>query len=100
MSVSPSQERVAAAVERCSLPAILFPADIARHFDLRDAGQATAALRAGLFGPWFLLDGRPAVLCEELKEHLRLRMAQRLDKHKELIPGGICSLRGEEGHGV
>ena len=79
-------DRFAAAIERAEMPSILFTADIIRHFPrVQDEGAADAAIRAGLFGPWFLVAGVPAVLREDLREHLRLRTVQRIEAHKEVL---------------
>ncbi len=72
------------AVLRADTPYILFADDIALHFRL-ERGHALTAIRFGLLGPWFLVEGEPAVLRETLKEHLRLRMAQRSERDKELL---------------
>lgn len=73
------------ALQRAETPYVLFPDDVSVQFQL-DPTQARTAIRLGLFGPWFLVQGRPAVLRDTLREHLRLRMAQRSELDKELIP--------------
>jgi len=72
-------------MERAETPYVLFPDDLSVQFQL-DTSQARTAIRLGLFGPWFMVQGRPAVLRDTLREHLRLRMAQRSELDKELIP--------------
>lgn len=72
------------AVLRAETPAILFPEDVAVQLRLQPT-QARTAMRLGLLGPWFLVNGEPAVLRENLKEHLRLRTIQDRESDREIL---------------
>ena len=76
---------VVRAVERAELPYLLFPDDVALRFRV-EPEEARQAIRAGLLGPWCLINGEPVVLRDQMKEHLRLRMAQRREVDKEVFP--------------
>jgi len=85
MATTNSSSGAVRALERAETPYVLFPDDLSIQFQL-EPSQARTAIRLGLFGPWFMVQGRPAVLRDTLREHLRLRMAQRSELDKELIP--------------
>lgn len=74
------------AVQRAETPYVLFPDDISIQFRL-EASIAREAIRLGLLGPWFLVDGEPAVLRDTLRAHLSSRCAARSDRGRELLPG-------------
>ncbi len=93
MANSTPLDGVLRAIERAETPYVLFPDDIATSFRLA-VPVARAAMRRGLFGPWFLLDGEPAVLRDHLRQHLTLRASGPSDSVKEVLPGGSASLRG------
>jgi|GEM_PF-2776706 len=82
-------EQYVSAIARAELPAVVHPLDLLRHFPtLGNLELATKAICLGCFGPWCLLHGKPVLLREDLQGHLRLRMAERLNEHKELVPCG------------
>ena len=62
-------------LQRAHLPEVLFDEDVASCLDLTP-DRAAAGIRAGLFGPSFFVDGRPAVLRSDFFETVRLRSAQ------------------------
>jgi hypothetical protein len=72
---------------RADMPHVVYADDLVHHFRL-DVARARDAIRLGLFGPWFLVGGEPAVLRETLREHLRLRTAQRRLGDKEILADG------------
>ncbi len=101
MKVNQVPDGVIRAVQRAETPYVLFSDDIATVFRLKPE-QALTSIRLGLLGPWFLVQGEPAVLRDTLREHLRLRMAQRYEGDKELIPAersgfGSLAVEGERG---
>ena len=73
------------ALQRAHLPEVLFEADVEEALDLAP-DQAAAGLREGLFGPAFLVGGRPAVLRSDFFETVRLRAAQTDPVSRDLFP--------------
>lgn len=69
-------------IRRAALPEVMFAADIALALDVPD-WQAEDAARAGLCGPYFTVDGRPAVLRQDFLDTLTLRAAT---DRKEVFP--------------
>ena len=87
-------QQAARALRRSETPYILYPDDVAVSFRL-EAGEARDAIKKGLLGPWFTVNGEPAVLRETLRQHLGILISQRDGRHKELMgragddgPGG------------
>ncbi len=62
-------QQVARTIRRAEVPYILFPDDAAACFRL-DVDEAREALEQGRLGPWFTVNGEPAVLRETLRAHL------------------------------
>ena len=81
------------AVRRSETPEILFPDDLALHLRL-DAETVRMAMIAGSFGPWFAVNGEPAVQRQSFRTHLRLRMAQRRLADRESLRQCINRWRG------
>jgi hypothetical protein len=75
---------VARAIQRAETPYILFPDDISLSFHL-NLDEARSAIRRGLFGAWFAVNGEPAILRETLRKHLGTLMGQRAPWDRELL---------------
>lgn len=77
-------QHVTRAVRRAEVPYILFPDDAAACLRL-EVDEAREALRQGRLGPWFTVNGEPAVLREALRAHIGILTSQREGKHKEML---------------
>ena len=81
----------AAAIRLSETPYILFAEDVALHFRL-EKGAARRAILDGRLGPWFRVNGEPAVLRDTVRIHLGLLTAQRDSADRELLsarPNGL-----------
>ena len=76
--------KAARAIQRAEAPYILYADDVALYFRL-DPEASRDAIERGRLGPWFRVDGEPAVLRETLRQHIGLLTTQRVDAHKELL---------------
>lgn len=88
--------RAVEAAERAETPFILFPEDLALRLRL-SVGYVRDAIRDGWLGPWLTIEGEPVVTRDSLKEHLKIRMSQRSDADRELLPPTPVNGMREEG---
>ncbi len=86
--------RAARAIQRAEAPYILYADDVALYFRL-DTAVSRNAIERGLLGPWFRVEGEPAVLRETLRQHLGLLTTQKVESHKELL--GLPTASESEG---
>ncbi len=96
MTTQETFSALGSAFRRAEVPYILFDDDVVELLRL-DHDDARDAIEAGRLGPWFLVQGRPAVLRETLRKHLGLVISQRGEVHKELLPdhpGGLRRVGG------
>ena len=84
------------AVQRAEAPYVLFPDDISVQLGLK-VDVAREAIRRGRLGPWFLVDGEPAVLRDTMRAHLVDRGAGRSDRGREVLLGGANCKEARDG---
>lgn len=99
MNTKPNPSGIEAALRRSDAPYVVFDDDAA-HLLRLGLAEARDAIESGRLGPWFLVQGRPAVLRETLRKHLGLVISQRGEIHKELLPdhpGGLRRVGGTPG---
>ncbi len=100
MNTNSLQDGILRAVRRAEIPGLLFAEDIELHLGIRRA-EARTAIQEGLLGPWFTVQGKPAVLRETLREHAKLHAAQAQPEDRELLGRDRSSegTGGDESHG-
>ncbi|MBL8863034.1 MAG: hypothetical protein JNK02_13635 [Planctomycetes bacterium] len=94
MDTQSLQDGILRAVRRAEVPSLLFADDIQLHLGVTHA-EAVASIQAGYFGPWFTVAGKPAVLRETLREHVRARSAQARAEDRELLTRRFARVRRE-----
>ncbi len=84
MTPNALQDGILRAVRRAEIPGLLFAEDIELHLGI-PALEARTAIQNGLLGPWFTVRGKPAVLRDTLREHVKQRAAQARPEDRELL---------------
>src|SRR5262245_9898227 len=91
------QDAILRAVRRAETPSLLFAEDVELHFGI-PAAEARRAIQAGHLGPWFSVDGNPAVLRESLREHVKSIAGRPMGENRELLVHQRAGLQRREVH--